>query len=301
MDKVKGKKIGVLAGGCSSERDVSLRSGKAVFDALSKAGIDTVFVDIKDESLSFLRQNMFDVAFIALHGKFGEDGTIQAMFEERNIPYTGSGSAASRTALDKIASKRKFEAAGISVPRCYFLDEKGGYPADIKYPCVVKPQYEGSSVGLTIVNSGSGMEGAIEKAKPCGGRVMIEEFIEGRELTVGILRDKALPVVEIVAVGGVYDFNAKYKATTTKYIAPADLDQNDARRAQDLAERAHNALGCRSFSRVDIRMKPDGAMYVLEVNTIPGLTERSLLPMAAKAAGLDFTGLCGEILLSALK
>ncbi len=298
LDKLRKYKIGVLAGGFSSERDISLKSGKAVFDALLSGGLDAVFIDIKKPSLDGVD---IDAAFIALHGKFGEDGTVQKMLADRRIPYTGSGPEASRVALDKVESKNKFKAAGLRVADHVVLRKGSKRDEDgLWFPCVVKPRYEGSSVGLSVVKDRKDLEKAVGEAFLYGEDILIEKFIPGKELTVGILEERPLPVVEIVAAGGVYDFVAKYKAGDTRYIVPAELDEDTYRRAQNAGIKAHEALGCRGLSRVDMRLGDDGELYVLEVNTIPGMTERSLLPMAARAAGLDFTELCFRIIESAV-
>ena len=300
IDLLKQRRIGVLAGGCSSERDISIQSGKAVFDALRKAGFDAVFIDIRAESASFLEGNDIDVAFIALHGRFGEDGTVQQILSLNRVPYTGSGPEASRAALDKVESKKRFAEKGLKVPGYRVVSGEGEIPYDdIKFPCVVKPRYEGSSIGLSIVSAPEDLSGAMDKAGPQAGGVIIEEYIAGRELTVGILQDEAQPVVEIIPGQGVYDFTAKYEDAGTRYVVPARIDEHVYKKAQEIGSAAHSALGCRGFSRVDMRMDPGGGLFVLEVNTIPGLTRRSLLPMAVAAAGMDFTELCVRILLNA--
>jgi D-alanine-D-alanine ligase len=295
-------KIGVLAGGTSSEREISLKSGKAVFDALQEAGLDVQFIDVKEDDFGFMiNSSSIDAAFIALHGRFGEDGTVQRMLSERNIIYTGSGPEASRTALDKVASKKRFNEKNLKIPE-YRVTELGKeIPLDeIWFPCVVKPQHEGSSIGLTVVSSKEHLASAVDRAANYGKHVIIERFVEGREITVGILEDQALPVVEIVPEGGHYDFDAKYQSKNTKYIVPARIDEDIFKKAQRIAVSAHSALGCEEFSRVDMRLSTQGELFVLEVNTIPGLTERSLLPMAAKAVGLSFSDLCVKILLGAV-
>jgi len=303
VKKISTYRIGVIAGGVSSEREVSLRSGQAVYDTLVKNGINAVFVDITENNFSsFIDKNMFDFAFLALHGKFGEDGTVQKMLEEKGVLYTGSGPEASRNAIDKLVSKDKFMRAGLNVPE-YGLVEFGKDRAslDFKVPCVVKPRFEGSSIGLSVVKDPKDLEPAIEQSLKLGQDVIVEEFIAGREVTVGVIDGKALPVVEIVAPEGVYDYNAKYMSKGTQYLVPAQLAPKVYRLCQKYGEKAHNALGCRGFSRTDIRVGDDGKLYVLEVNTIPGLTERSLLPMAAKNAGLDFFGLCVKMMVSSMK
>jgi len=296
-------RIGVLAGGPSNEREISLRSGKAVHGALLSEGFDAVLLDVKDNIRDAIAANMINVAFIALHGRFGEDGTVQKILEDANIPYTGSDVEASRLALDKIASKEVFIKNNIPVP-AYMVFEKNRYSTDaadsLGYPLVVKPQFEGSSIGLSIVREKKLLKEALDKAFLYGDRLLLEQYIEGRELTVGILENKALPVIEIVTRHKVYDYEAKYKNADTEYLVPARIDKSAYKNASLLGVMAHKALGCNSFSRVDIMMKKDGKMFVLEVNAIPGMTERSLLPKAAEAIGLRFSDLCVKILENAL-
>ncbi len=302
IDLLRKYKIGVLAGGSSSEREISLASGEAVFNALTGAGLDAVFVDVKEgEFHSLIDRAGIDLAFIALHGRFGEDGTVQRMLGQRGIPYTGSGPGASALAMDKLASRKRFEDGGLRVPECGVVraGENCSCP-DLGFPCVVKPAREGSSVGLSVVSSRDGMAEAIGKAGEYGEEVIVEKFVSGREITVGVLSGRALPVVEIIPAGGVYDFRAKYRSADTEYVVPANLSETDSRLAHEAGLRAHAALGCEGFSRVDMRLSDDGEVFVLEVNTIPGFTERSLLPMAAKAAGLDFSLLCVTMLFGAL-
>lgn len=292
-------KIGVLAGGPSNEREISLRSGKAVYNALLSKGLDVVLLDIKEDIHDIMAKNVIDVAFIALHGRFGEDGTIQKMLDDAHIPYTGSKVEASKLALDKIASKEIFTKNNIPVPR-YIVFEKGRFSIDdaqdLGYPLVVKPQFEGSSIGLSIVKEKSLLKEALYEAFQYGDKIILEEYIYGREITVGILEDKALPVIEIVTRNNIYDYEAKYKNADTQYLVPAPLDRYSYEEARRLGEMAHNVLGCTSFSRVDMITEKSGKIFVLEVNTIPGMTERSLLPKAAEAIGLRFNELCVKIL-----
>ncbi len=300
-DNIKKYKVGVLAGGLSSEREISLKSGKAVLNALIEKGITPQFIDIKDEK-NWQNNLDIDVAFIALHGAFGEDGTVQKILENKGIVYTGSGPEASAIALDKVASKLRFQKTGVLTPEFKVLKKgKEVSSRGVVFPCVVKPSYEGSSIGLTIVESIEKFEEAVMHAFKYSNDVLVEEFIPGKELTVGILDNKALPVVEIVPDGTHYDFNAKYNSKGTKYIVPAELTDADRGIVQEMGLKAHMALGCEGFSRVDVRLRGDGKAYVLEVNTIPGMTERSLLPMAAKASGLVFPDLCLKILADTLK
>lgn len=225
------------------------------------------------------------------------------MLEEANIPYTGSDVNASALALDKIASKEVFIKNNIPVPD-YLVFEKDKFDIEdadrLGYPIVVKPQFEGSSIGLSIVAGKELLKNALDEAFRYGDKVMLEEYIRGRELTVGILEDEALPVIEIVTRNNIYDYEAKYKNPDTKYLVPAPIDETSRREAVRLGVMAHKALGCADFSRVDMIIDGRGRIFVLEVNTIPGMTERSLLPKAAGAIGLPFSGLCVKILENAL-
>ncbi len=302
LDLLRRYRIGVLAGGPSSEREISLKSGKAVFDALRGMDLEAKFLDVTEEDFcSLVDRSGINVAFIALHGRFGEDGTVQRMLGRRNIPYTGSGPEASHLALDKLASKKRFRDHGLRVPEYSVVNGKEDVSGlDIHFPCVVKPRYEGSSIGLSVVPSADHIREAIDKAAEFSEEIIIERFVPGREMTVGVLDDRPLPVIEIIAADGVYDFGAKYHSNDTEYIVPARLSGADRLKAQEAGAKAHAVLGCEGFSRVDMRLSEEGEIFILEVNTIPGLTERSLLPMAAKKAGLDFSQLCVKMLCGAL-
>ena len=296
-------KVGVLAGGPSNERAISLRSGAAVYKALREEGYDVKFLDIFDAVYDKIKKAEIDVAFVALHGRFGEDGTVQGILEKLQVPYTGSGVAASRLALDKVASKKVFERNAIPVPK-YLIFKKGAYRASdalrLKWPIVVKPQLEGSSIGLSIVKTPAALKKATEKAFKYGDVILLEEYIDGRELTVGILDEKPLPVIEIIPAGGVYDTTAKYKDKRTRYIVPAKLDKKILKKAERLGLATHRSLGCRALSRIDMRMDKEDDLFVLEANSIPGMTERSLLPKAAQVTGLSFNQLCVKLLNIAL-
>jgi len=297
-------KIAVLAGGLSNEREISLKSGRAVYNALKKRNQDAVLVDPGDDTRGILRRVGPDIVFLALHGRFGEDGTVQSILEEARIPYTGSGVWASGLALDKIASRELFLKNGLKVPSYKVIKTNTGIGEtcrEFETPFVIKPRREGSSIGLSIVSDRAHINTALDMALGYGETAIAEEYIHGRELTVGILEERALPVVEIVTEGNVYDFNAKYLDGGTMYIVPAVLHDNDFKRAQGLALKAHRILGCRDFSRVDMRMDHNGNIYILEVNTIPGMTERSLLPKAAMARGVDFEDLCMKLVNLAYK
>ncbi|MFA5144053.1 MAG: D-alanine--D-alanine ligase [Candidatus Omnitrophota bacterium] len=302
-------RVGVLAGGPSSEREISLRSGKAVHNALIQEGIEAFFIDVRGNIYDIIKSEKLDVAFLALHGKFGEDGTVQRILDSAGIRYTGSAAEASKLALDKIASKEAFVRSDIPTPK-YIVAEAGtlangkagfNLPSWGKFPVVVKPQFEGSSIGLSVVKEARALEGALEEAFKYGPKALVEEYISGRELTVGILNDEPLPVIEIVPKARVYDYAAKYRDPDTQYLVPAPIKESEERSAKSLGVRSHSALGCRSFSRTDMIMDERGRIFVLEVNTIPGMTERSLLPKAAAAAGVNFNKLCVKLLEDALK
>lgn len=294
-------RIGVLMGGPSSERDISLKSGKAVYESLKAQELDVVNVDIQTDDRQhnhqLIQEENIDIAFIALHGHFGEDGQIQAILEEMDIPYTGSDSVASRLAMDKTASQRIFQEQGLPVPNYIVLssrDSRELYPRltqDFLPPLVVKPAAQGSSIGLSIVQTQQQLNQAIEYAAGFNERIIIEKYIKGREITVGILDNSALPVIEIIPQNKFYDYEAKYKPGKSNYVVPANLSAQVTVQAQNEALAAHRLLGCSGFSRVDMRLSPDNIPFILEVNSIPGLTQTSLLPKAAKAAGIDFAQL----------
>lgn len=291
-----GATIAVLMGGFSKEREVSLRSGAAVARGLRQAGYKVEEVDITGPELA-LPENA-QAAFIALHGEFGEDGAIQERLEALGVPYTGSGPTASRLAFDKILSKQALLANGIPTPGFEVLSAGGC--RQMRLPAVVKPPRQGSSFGVHRVFREAEWDAALTEALGYNGEVVVEEYIPGRELTVGIVGGQALPVVEIRAPDSNYDYRAKYTRGVTEYLAPAPLPEATARRCGDLAVRTFEVLGGRGFGRVDFRLREDGALFVLELNTIPGFTETSLLPKAAAAAGLPFTDLCRRIIELAL-
>jgi len=295
-------KIGVLMGGPSSEREISLKSGRAVLDNLLQAGCRAVAVDIicEDigENIRLIESQGIDCAFIALHGRFGEDGKIQKILDTIGIPYTGSGTRASSLAMDKHASREIFASQGLKVPGSKLFDKQGfkkAMLASIKLPAVVKPVAQGSSIGLYIVDNRQGLEDAVSASFNYDERILIEEYIKGRELTVGILDGKALPVIEIRPAHRFFDYEAKYKPGLTSYDVPAKIPEETGRLAKQAALSAHKSLGCFGCSRVDMILSQD-KIFILEVNTIPGMTETSLLPKAAGCAGIDFVGLCEKLL-----
>jgi D-alanine-D-alanine ligase len=279
-------------GGPSSEREVSLHSGEAVARGLRQAGHDVVEVDVRGHELEL--GDDVEAVFIALHGEFGEDGQVQALLDERGIPYTGSGAEASRAAFDKVISKKIFVDNGICTPAYEVV--RNGDGRSLPLPLVVKPARQGSTIGVHRVVADSGWDDAVRDALVYGTDAIVEDYIEGRELTVGIVDGEALPVVEIVAPEGWYDYRAKYEKGHTTYIVPAELDRETNDTCRDLAVKTFRALGCRGFGRVDMRFSESRGVYVLELNTIPGFTETSLLPKAAAEAGLDFAALCSRIM-----
>ena len=303
--KVKSRfgKVGVLMAGPSTEKRISLKSGHAVCDALKRSGHRVVPVIIKTDktpdNIRLLKFKRIDCAFIALHGRFGEDGGIQKILSSLKIPYTGSGVKASALAMDKIASRKIFQRRGLKVPRSRILnkDSYNGINTDsFSFPLVVKPATHGSSIGLSIVSRAKDNNKAIDQAFRFDRRIIIEEYIKGRELTVGILDDKAMPVIEIVPKHKFFDYQAKYKKGLTDYIVPAKLNSAVTRRVKKAALEAHKLLGCFGCSRVDIILNEKNEPFILEVNTIPGLTQTSLLPKAAKELGISFTSLCLKLI-----
>jgi D-alanine-D-alanine ligase len=290
--------VAVLMGGPSAEHDVSVRSGQAAVAALRRAGMLVSPVEFRDGEPQLPRGT--EVAFLALHGKYGEDGTVQRLLERLGIPYTGSGIEASARAFDKAASKEAFVLAGIQTPN-YVVVERDMRPlANLPMPVVVKPSRQGSSVGVTLVHDRAKLNLAIEHAWRYDDRLVVEELVAGRELTVGVLDGMPLPVVEIRSKGKFFDFESKYSPGGAEEIVPAKLDTLTTVRAQDLALAAHECLGCRDFSRTDMILSDEGTLHVLEVNTLPGLTEASLLPKAAAAAGLNMEALCTRMVELAL-
>lgn len=295
-------KVGVLKGGVSEEREISLRSGEAVYEALKELGMDVSALDIVGATPTEFRRQIGDsgirVAFIALHGRFGEDGTAQQLLDEMGVAYTGSGPQASRRAMDKAAARECFGRAGLRVPAGYVVGVGSGErdAASGRYPKVVKPVASGSSVGLSIVYEKEQLPAALSMARKYDHRVLLEDYVAGRELTVGILGDLALPVVEIIPRREFFDYTAKYTAGITDYVVPAEMPQRLSARAREVGLTAHRALGCRGASRVDMILDKEERLFVLEVNTVPGMTRTSLLPRAAQAAGIGFGELCRRIL-----
>jgi len=293
--------VAVLAGGPGSERDVSMASAKGVADALEGKVGKITFVDVHD--VDFELPDGTDIAFNVIHGTFGEDGVLQAELERRGVPYTGARKQSSEIAFDKILSKERFLSAGVITPtsEVVMIDGKSVSPgASVGLPCVVKPPREGSSVGVHLVHTEQEWNDAIADAAKYSNDVLVEQLITGKELTVGIVGDEVLPIIHIQPRSGFYDISNKYPWMTgeggTDYFCPADLPDDVTAAVQDQALRAHQSLGTEVYSRVDILLSEEGTPYVLEVNTIPGMTESSLLPKAAAAAGTDYATLCLKII-----
>lgn len=302
-----GLKAAVLMGGVSRERDVSLESGSCVAQALRDAGLEVVVSDIRPDNLGILEDDSIDVFFIALHGEFGEDGRLQRILENRRLIYTGSGPEASRLAFDKIAGKRAFTEAGVPTPAAIeFASDADGRDLEKQLKSlagryVVKPLRQGSTIGVSIVDD---VAAAVETAHRCReefGDCMVEQYIAGRELSVGMLGELSLPVVEIRAEGGFYDYHAKYLDDNTEYLFDTIDSEKLVADIHRAARACFNALRCRHFGRVDFILGSDGVPYALEVNTIPGLTGYSLLPRAAAKIGLSMSGLCLEVVKMATK
>ena len=298
MSNFSGKRIGVIMGGPSSERDVSLNSGRGIHAALVKKGYQAVAIDWKggaDDLGAHLRREKIDAAWIALHGTYGEDGCVQGLCECYGVPYTGSGVLASALAMDKVATRRIFDQESIESPRW----RRYHGPADVArigYPLVVKPSSEGSSVGVSIVKDQSQLQAALDAAKKCHGIVLLEEYVKGREINVGVLDDEALGEVEIRPATEFYDYEAKYLRNDTQYLVPAPISDSERRVLHDLAVRAHKALGCAGATRVDLILAEGGRAVCLEINTLPGMTDHSLLPKIAAQRGMDYETLVERIL-----
>ncbi|MBN2428184.1 MAG: D-alanine--D-alanine ligase [Deltaproteobacteria bacterium] len=299
-EELKNKKIAVLLGGCSAEREISLKTGRAVLAALQEQGLSALALDADTALPERLVQEKVEVVFIALHGRYGEDGAIQGLLELLRIPYTGSGVLASSLAMDKWMAKKIFAFHGIPTPQGWIF-QPGDNAAALReslqgcYPLVVKPNQEGSTLGVAIIRKEGELEAAVEDALRYDSRVLIEKFISGKELTVSVFNGQALPVLEIRPKSGFYDFQAKYTSGQTEYLLPAPIDEKLSRDIQDLSVQAYNSLQCEGAARVDFMLE-DATPYCLEINTVPGMTATSLLPKAAAHAGIPFAELVVRML-----
>lgn len=333
MDKKQ--KILLLLGGTSPEREVSKSTGKSIYNALSNLGYEVItidpayginqpfepedffsendFAEISNENyldaINLISPNEISLAFLALHGKYGEDGTIQSLLELKGIKYTGSKVLSSAIAMDKIMSKILFEEYNVPTPK-WFHFKKGEYTSSeinkmitesFGYPAVIKPNDQGSTVGLTICKSQDQLDEAIHNAFEYSDRVLVEEYIPGRELTVAVIDNEALPVLEIRPKHGIYDYECKYTSGMSEYIVPAEIETEVANQLQKTAVEAYKSLRCEVYARVDFRLSPDKKVYTLEVNTLPGMTSLSLVPKMAKAIGLSFEQLVQKIIELSLK
>lgn len=325
MNPWKGKKVAVVMGGISHEKEVSVRTGTGIAAALKERGYTVTPMIVGDDAVQQIMAMLPDVVFIALHGRFGEDGAIQGALEMLHIPYTGSDVCASAVAMNKILTKRIAETVGVKCPGQVVVGPvTGGHPVrgqsgvpaglsaqgkppvppttsleGVRFPAIVKPNREGSTVGMHIVRNEKELAAALKEAATLDSTVMVEEFIEGCEVTVGVLCGEALPVLEIVPKSGFYDYAAKYTKGMTDYICPARIDATVAATVQTWARQVHELLGCRGVTRSDFMISKAGAPYFLEINTIPGMTETSLVPKAAAQMGLSYADVCERMLADA--
>lgn len=301
------RRIGVLMGGTSAEREVSFATGRPIRDALLERGYDAIPLTVDKEGLpAQLLAAGVEVVFNALHGGTGENGAVQGLLEMMNIPYTGSGILASALAMDKVLSKTVFASAGIPVPAYRVIRTPeaaiaAGSDPDFPAPWVLKPAEEGSSIGVSLVPDSTELADAAARALSYGPRALMETYVEGREVQIGVLADRAIGGVEVQPCHSFYDYECKYTSGKTEYVLPPELEPGLLERLDRSALAAHRALGCRAYSRVDFRVRPDGAFFILEVNTLPGMTPTSLLPKIARHAGISFTELLEEILGTSLE
>ena len=293
-------KVAVLMGGPSAEREISLQSGQAVLDALQAGGVDAHGIDARDSSvLAELNEHAIDRVFIALHGRWGEDGVIQGALEVLDLPYTGSGVLGSAIAMDKSRCKQLWKGIGLPTPDFVLLDDEQDLEdavTHIGYPLAVKPAREGSSLGISKATNWAGLIEAWQTARELDDVVIAEQWIEGTELTAAILGSEALPLIRLEAAGEFYDYEAKYVSNDTGYICPCGLPEDLETALQDLARQAFAACACSGWGRVDLMLDENQQPYLIEVNTVPGMTSHSLVPMAAAQHGLDFNQLCLRIL-----
>ncbi|EKD41624.1 MAG: hypothetical protein ACD_73C00614G0001 [uncultured bacterium] len=289
-------------GGVSKEREISLRTGTAISGAMERKGYKVLRLDVKDENfIKTLLTTKVDAAFLALHGRYGEDGTIQGLLEWFKIPYTGSSVKASAICFDKVATKVFLSHAGMVTPAYRVFNQGEDLKSfvanfDLHFPVIVKPNSEGSTIGISRVFEKGELEGALNEALQYDKVILVEQYIQGREVTVGVLEGQALPVIEVRPKGGFYDFASKYTKGATEYLVPAPLDVALTQKLQRLGEKAFQSLECQGAVRADFMINSNNEPYFLEVNTIPGMTETSLLPKAAQALGISFEDLCETIL-----
>lgn len=305
MNSFKEKKIGVLLGGLSREREVSLRSGQAVLEALLKLGYQAIGIDVGRDIAGKLSSEKIEIAFLALHGRYGEDGSIQGLLEILGIPYTGSSVLSSALALDKYLSKEILRNQEVDMAHdCFWNAHEEGIDNflnsfSLNFPVIVKPSREGSTLGIQKAENLESLRKALLEAAQFDSRVLIESFIKGREVTVTVLNGKALAIVEVVPKSGFYDFSSKYTAGATEYFCPADLPPNLTQKLQKCAEKIYQRFGCEGVARADFIIAADQTCYFLEINSLPGMTATSLAPKAAAATGMSFEALVEAILFTA--
>jgi len=296
-------KVAVLMGGKAAEREISLRSGQAVTGALIRQGIEAVACDVSTIAELNEIAKTYDRAFIALHGRWGEDGTVQAILDDLGLPYTGSGMTASAIAMDKLRTKWLWQGAGLPTPKFLWVSDTQPFDAtqfSIPFPVIVKPSHEGSSIGMRKVNCLDELEDAVKYAQQFDSEVLIEQWITGSEYTAGVLNGKALPLIELKTTHEFYDFDAKYKSNDTQYICPCALDAGLEQQIQQLILQAFDVVGAKTWGRVDVMLDANNQPWLIELNSVPGMTDHSLVPMAAKVSGQTFEQLVADILKSTL-
>ena len=294
-------KVAVLMGGKAAEREVSLRSGQAVTDALIRQGIDATACDVHSIEQLTVIANTYDRAFIALHGRWGEDGTVQAILDDLNFPYTGSGMASSAIAMDKLRTKWLWQGAGLPTPQFLHVSSSRPFIAEafsIPFPVIVKPSHEGSSIGMRKVNQLGDLQEAVDFAQQFDSEVLIEQWVTGSEYTVAVLNGEALPLIKLETTHDFYDFDAKYKSNDTQYICPCGLPTPLEQEIQSLTLQAFDVLGAKTWGRVDVMLDQQNRPWLIELNSVPGMTDHSLVPMAAAASGYSFEQLVVAILKS---
>ncbi len=295
-------KIAVLMGGTSAERAVSLKSGQAVYAALQQSGADVIAIDVQAHAIEQLTNVDFDVAFIALHGRGGEDGTIQGVLEWLNKPYTGSGVMASALAMDKWRTKLIWQAAGLPTPKAFLLNENSDWSqliAELNADAIVKPAREGSSIGMRKVHTAEELQNSFDFAREYDGLVLAESWVKGAEFTVAIVDGKALPAIQLKTSHAFYDYDAKYQANDTQYLLPCGLSAEKEQELQQLALKAFDVIGGQGWGRIDVMQDQNEQFWLLEANTSPGMTDHSLVPMAAAAVGMSFSELVVHLLTEA--
>ncbi len=308
--KLEDYKIGVICGGISAEREISLRSGENIYQALIRLGLNAIKLEVGEEMVKQIQSSNIDFAYIALHGKIGEDGCLQGLLEIMNIPYTGSGVLASAIGMDKVATKRMLIANGLNTPAfeviCPLMldDDLQKVVENISFPMMIKPASEGSSIGISILNNREELFTSATELIKSYDKIFVEEFVQGKEVTTGVIKTDgnpiALPILELKPANEFYDYEAKYTKGKTEFILPANLDSDVYLKVQEHAVKVYKTIGCEGAARIDSIIEENGKEWVIEINSSPGMTETSDLPAQAKEAGIDFDSLVKKIILSAL-